>query len=158
GPVFLTAFQRTTTPPLIVAVSLERTEVLEIFRHQVRMSLLFFGVLTVLLAGTLAVLFRQMDAKAAAERALRATQEEEARHLSDLNARLADALTHEQQSRREAEEASSLKDEFLMTVSHELRTPLTAIHGWARMLLTGAIRESQVQTALQTIERNARAQ
>lgn len=158
GPVLLSAFQRTATPPLIVAVSLDRKEVLEDYRHQIRMSFLFFAVLTVLLTITLLVLFRQMDAKAAVERTLRATQDAEARHLNELNARLAEALTHEQQARREAEEASSLKDEFLMTVSHELRTPLTAIHGWARMLLSGAIRDSQRQTALQTIERNARAQ
>jgi signal transduction histidine kinase len=158
GPVFFSAFQRTTTPPLVVAVSLDRNEVLEDFRHQIRMSFLFFALLTVLLTITLFILFRQMDAKAAAEHALRASQEAEARHLNDLNARLADALTHEQQARHEAEEANALKDEFLMTVSHELRTPLTAIHGWARMLLTGAIRDSQKQTALETIERNARAQ
>jgi len=35
---------------------------------------------------------------------------------------------------RRAEEANSLKDEFLNTVSHELRTPLSAILGWASML------------------------
>jgi signal transduction histidine kinase len=45
-----------------------------------------------------------------------------------------------------------------MTVSHELRTPLTAIHGWARMLSRGTIREDQKAVAIQSIERNARAQ
>jgi signal transduction histidine kinase len=158
GPVFLTAFQRMPTLPLIVAVSLERNEVLQDYRHQIRMSLLFFVVLTVLLSATLLVLFRQMDAKAAAEQALREEQEADAQRLGQLNERLAEALAQEQQARREAEEASSLKDEFLMTVSHELRTPLTAIHGWARMLLGGAITEGQTVTALKTIERNARAQ
>jgi signal transduction histidine kinase/CheY-like chemotaxis protein len=54
--------------------------------------------------------------------------------------------------------ASRMKDEFLMTVSHELRTPLTAIYGWARMLVTGQIREEQRQRALEIIERNAHAQ
>ena len=54
--------------------------------------------------------------------------------------------------------ANRMKDEFLMTVSHELRTPLTAIYGWARMLLTGELRDSQRQRAIETIERNAHAQ
>jgi signal transduction histidine kinase/ActR/RegA family two-component response regulator len=54
--------------------------------------------------------------------------------------------------------ASRMKDEFLMTVSHELRTPLTAIYGWARMLVTGQIREDQKRRAIETIERNAQAQ
>jgi signal transduction histidine kinase/ActR/RegA family two-component response regulator len=54
--------------------------------------------------------------------------------------------------------ASRMKDEFLMTVSHELRTPLTAIYGWARMLVTGQIRDDQKRRAIETIERNAQAQ
>jgi signal transduction histidine kinase len=54
--------------------------------------------------------------------------------------------------------ANRMKDEFLMTVSHELRTPLTAIYGWARMLVTGQIRDDQKRRAVETIERNARAQ
>ena len=58
---------------------------------------------------------------------------------------------------RERDEASRLKDEFLMTVSHELRTPLTAIYGWARMLSTGQIRDVQRPRAIAAIERNAAA-
>ena len=58
---------------------------------------------------------------------------------------------------RERDEASRLKDEFLMTVSHELRTPLTAIYGWARMLSTGQIRDAQRPRAIDAIERNAAA-
>ena len=54
--------------------------------------------------------------------------------------------------------ANRMKDEFLMTVSHELRTPLTAIYGWARMLVSGEIREDQKRRAIETIERNAHAQ
>ena len=54
--------------------------------------------------------------------------------------------------------ANRMKDEFLMTVSHELRTPLTSIYGWARMLVTGQIREDQKRRAIETIERNAHAQ
>jgi signal transduction histidine kinase len=58
---------------------------------------------------------------------------------------------------RERDEASRLKDEFLMTISHELRTPLTAICGWARMLSTGQIRDEQRPRAIEAIERNAQA-
>jgi signal transduction histidine kinase/ActR/RegA family two-component response regulator len=67
------------------------------------------------------------------------------------------ALRAEQAARRDAEAASRLKDEFLMTVSHELRTPLTAISGWAHMLQTGVIAPDQQQRAIATIHHNAQA-
>lgn len=59
---------------------------------------------------------------------------------------------------RQAEESSRLKEEFLATISHELRTPLSAILGWARMLRLGQISPENTAKALDTIERNARAQ
>ena len=59
---------------------------------------------------------------------------------------------------RQAEESSRLKDEFLATISHELRTPLSAILGWARMLRMGQLTPENTTKALETIERNARAQ
>lgn len=59
---------------------------------------------------------------------------------------------------QESEIINRAKDEFLATLSHELRTPLTAVLGWAHLLRSGRIdRESSTQ-ALETIERNARAQ
>jgi PAS domain S-box-containing protein len=59
---------------------------------------------------------------------------------------------------RQAEESSRLKEEFLATISHELRTPLSAILGWARMLRMGQLHGDDATKALDTIERNARAQ
>lgn len=59
---------------------------------------------------------------------------------------------------RQAEESSRLKEEFLATISHELRTPLSAILGWARMLRLGQLTPDNTAKALDTIERNARAQ
>ncbi|MCY1046687.1 PAS domain S-box protein [Corallococcus sp. bb12-1] len=67
-------------------------------------------------------------------------------------------LARESSARREAEEANQLKDEFLATVSHELRTPLTAILGWVQLLRTGHLPEPRRERALETMERNARAQ
>jgi signal transduction histidine kinase len=158
GPVLLTAFTVTTAPPLIVAVSIDRNEELTHWWHQVAGSVGFFLALGLTMAVTLGVLFRQMDAKAAAERQLKLAQQLESEHLKEANDRLAAALTMEQHARREIEAAGRLKDEFLMTVSHELRTPLTAIYGWARMLVAGTLKEDQKPAALQTIERNARMQ
>jgi signal transduction histidine kinase len=144
GPTLLTAFRATTTPPLIVAVSLDRDEVLSDVRRQSREATAFFVVLTLTMAGTLFVLFRQMDEKAKAEAALASARQFEADQLRTANERL--------------EKALRLEQEFLMTVSHELRTPLTAIRGWARMLATGATLGEKQAAAVQSIERNARAQ
>jgi PAS domain S-box-containing protein len=63
-----------------------------------------------------------------------------------------------QTERRRAEEANRLKDEFLATMSHELRTPLTSMLGWVQMLRSGIVPEDKRPRALETIERNARAQ
>src|SRR5437667_9698153 len=51
-----------------------------------------------------------------------------------------------------------MKDEFLATVSHELRTPLTAMLGWIWWLRRGPVHEAVQSRALETVERNARAQ
>ncbi|HEU0252793.1 MAG TPA: ATP-binding protein, partial [Pyrinomonadaceae bacterium] len=71
---------------------------------------------------------------------------------------LEEASAQNERLYRQAEESSRLKEEFLATISHELRTPLSAILGWARMLRLGQLSEEKTIKALDTIERNARAQ
>jgi PAS domain S-box-containing protein len=85
------------------------------------------------------------------------------------NARLFDAVQkarseaeataeHNERLYRQAEESGRLKEEFLATISHELRTPLNAMLGWSHMLRKGHLSEADASKALDTIERNARAQ
>ena len=89
-------------------------------------------------------------------------QAEELRTLSEMRTRLYEAAqkarAEAEQAARQAEESSRLKEEFLATISHELRTPLSAILGWARMLRLGQLSPENSVKALDTIERNARAQ
>jgi signal transduction histidine kinase len=67
-------------------------------------------------------------------------------------------LVLEQAARKQAEEANHTKDEFLATLSHELRTPLNAILGWVQVLRAGKLDPAASTRAMETIERNARAQ
>jgi signal transduction histidine kinase/ActR/RegA family two-component response regulator len=55
-------------------------------------------------------------------------------------------------------DANRLKDEFLATLSHELRTPLNAVLGWTRVLRSARVEAATEERALESIERNARAQ
>jgi signal transduction histidine kinase len=154
----LSGYRMTASPRMIVAVSLDEAEMLVRWRREAVASAAVFVAAAVLLTVILLVLFRQMNAKASVERALAASRQLEAERLRDANEKLAATLEREQVARREAEEASALKDQFLMTVSHELRTPLTAIAGWARMLVDGLVSDERKDAALKTIERNAQTQ
>lgn len=67
-------------------------------------------------------------------------------------------LARERAAREEAEIANRTKDEFLAVLSHELRTPLTAMLGWLAILRGHRLDQKTTEHAIETIERNARAQ
>jgi signal transduction histidine kinase len=158
GPAFLSGYETVGTPSLLVAVSLQRSEILAEWRDHARSSILALGVLTATVGVIMLGLLRQTTARVKAEADLSQHQQGEADRLREANERLEAALEREQRARRDAEDASRLKDEFLMTLSHELRTPLTAIFGWVRMLATDMVPPGEQGRALATVERNARAQ
>jgi two-component system, chemotaxis family, CheB/CheR fusion protein len=73
-------------------------------------------------------------------------------------AQLTELMNREREARAAAEVSNRVKDEFLALVSHELRTPLSAIVGWTQLLKSGKLDQQQSDRAIQTIDRNAKAQ
>jgi PAS domain S-box-containing protein len=71
---------------------------------------------------------------------------------------LEEAMFRERTARKEAEDASHSKDEFIAVVSHELRSPLNAILGWTHILRQGRPSDEVYNRANEVIERCARTQ
>jgi len=67
-------------------------------------------------------------------------------------------LQEKQAALAESERVNRIKDEFLAVLSHELRSPLNPILGWTKLLQTRKLDETKTIAALETIERNAKAQ
>jgi signal transduction histidine kinase len=84
-----------------------------------------------------------------------------ARDISErlrADAERARLVMSERAARERAESASRAKDEFVAMISHEMRSPLNAILGWAQMLREAPLDTLTAARALDSIDRNARAQ
>lgn len=75
-----------------------------------------------------------------------------------LEAERTQLLALARQAQAEAEAANRTKDEFVAMVSHDLRAPLNAILGWSQLLRQRHQDKAILDRALETIERNAKAQ
>lgn len=76
----------------------------------------------------------------------------------ELERRVTERTAELQRLNEDLAQANRAKDMFLATLSHELRTPLTPVLGWVNLLRSGALDESGMAQAFDTIERNARLQ
>jgi len=166
GVINYAAFSRSPRTGLIATLSVPREEIEGPLRRllwilaSVWLAILAIGAGVGLLFGR-AVVHAMRSASGAALALARgqpvAPEGSRITEIDELATGLREASVMLQERNRERDEASRLKDEFLMTVSHELRTPLTAIYGWARMLSTGQMRDAQRVRAVAAIERNAKA-
>jgi signal transduction histidine kinase len=158
GRVQRAAFERVGTVPLSVAVALDESEVLAPWRRELVLSIVAMVGVAFVCGVTVLALFRQMDVAEGAARTLADARAAEAEHLREAHEQLEAAFAREQRARAHAEEASALKDEFLMTASHELRTPLGVILTGATLLGSGRLTDPERAQTIDAIARNARTQ
>jgi two-component system, cell cycle sensor histidine kinase PleC len=112
----IVGYQRVERLPLVVQVALAEDEALANWRHTTAIQAVVVLVMLGVLALMALVLHRQLDARLAANRKLRAT-------VGEL-----------ERARVAAEASSRVKSQFLANMSHELRTPLNAIIGFSEMI------------------------
>ena len=88
----------------------------------------------------------------------RADSEQARSDLREANERLVYAALQEHEARAAAEDALTVRDQFLSIASHELRTPLTSLMGYAHLLQqgpSGMAFDPKAQRILAAIERQA---
>ncbi|MCZ6677002.1 MAG: ATP-binding protein [Candidatus Poribacteria bacterium] len=86
---------------------------------------------------------------------LRQTREElyaTYRKLETQNAELQTAKGEAEKAKEAADAANQAKSRFIANMSHEIRTPLNAILGYAQIMQRDPGSQSEVRTALETIE------
>ena len=74
------------------------------------------------------------------------------RELETTNAQLQQAKEDAEAAKEAAEVANRAKSIFLANMSHEIRTPMNAILGYAQILQRNPELQSEVQSAVSTIE------
>ncbi len=76
--------------------------------------------------------------------------------LNERSLQLSVKTIEAEAAKHKAEDASRTKSEFLANMSHEIRTPMTAILGYADLLLEESINKTQLQSHVNTIQRNGK--
>jgi signal transduction histidine kinase len=112
----------------------------------------FGGILVYLVTSSSIILFGH------AFRVAREKSEQKRRELQGEIRHRQEAETALQAAKDQAEDANRIKDQFLATISHELRSPLNAILGWTQAIKMGLLGEEEKLEAIDTIERNGKAQ